>query len=70
MRKNIHGAPAVGGFERSGPNDGQPGSYSGPEVGFEDIAADLREARLLPTRKHCMTSWYLIAPMPRSFDMC
>ena len=27
MRKNIHGAPAVGGFERSGPNDGQSVSY-------------------------------------------
>jgi hypothetical protein len=24
---------------------GQPGSYSGPEVGFEEIAIDLRQAR-------------------------
>jgi len=32
MWKNIHGAPAVGGFEPLGPNDGQSGSYFGPEV--------------------------------------
>jgi hypothetical protein len=27
-------------------DDGETGSYSGPEVGFEDIATDLREPRL------------------------
>ncbi len=45
MRKNIHGAPAVGGFERSGPNDEQPGSYSGPEVLFAEIVIDLLQPR-------------------------
>ena len=32
-------------IQRLQPSDGPTGSYSEPEVGFGDIAADLREAR-------------------------
>jgi hypothetical protein len=39
----------MGACQRFGADHGQPGSYSGPEVGFAEIAIDLLQARLWPT---------------------
>jgi len=54
-------------IQRLQPSDGPTGSYSEPEVGFGDIAADLREARFW------IASWLFALPTsmtPAVVDSC